>query len=145
MKSIKSPSADKEKRLSFLVQILARDIDAKMKAKLKERQTDVKLFQSLTLLSQRDGINQRTLAKKLQLPDYITSRKVNALVKAEYVRRDLDPTNRRAHVLYLTNAGKARLLELNEAAKGIDCLYLNALANEDKEILMELLIKISEK
>ncbi len=115
-----------------------------MKAKLKERQTDAKLFQSLTLLAQREGVTQRALGKKLLLPDYITSRKVNALVKAGFVKRDLDPNNRRAHALYLTRAGKAKLIKLSEEVKDIDRSYCNILNDKDKKKLISLLNKILE-
>jgi len=112
MTQIKNATDARENSFGFLIQTLAREIDAKMKLALKDVGVDVKVFANLLLLSEEDGINQRTLGEKLNFPEYFTSRNVDALVEAGYAERRPDPNSRRSFLIYLTDAGQKKASEL---------------------------------
>ena len=65
MTQISRAQAIREGSFGFLVQTIARTLDAKMKTELNQVGIDIKLFANLMLLSEEDGINQRQLGEKL--------------------------------------------------------------------------------
>ena len=126
----------KEDSFGFLIQTLARAIDAKMKAELKEVGVDVKIFANLMMLGQQDGINQREIGKRLNFPEYFTSRNVDALVDAGYAVRRPDPNSRRSFLIFLTDAGRAKADQLPSIVERVnDDVLANLTASERKQVV----------
>ena len=133
----------KEDSFGFLIQTLARAIDAKMKAELKEVGVDVKIFANLMMLGQQDGINQRQIGKRLNFPEYFTSRNVDALVEAGYAVRRPDPDSRRSFLVYLTDAGRAKAEQLPTIVKRVNDDVLSDLTAAERKRVIGLLQKVA--
>ena len=131
----------KEGSFGFLIQTLARRIDTTMRERLREVGVDVKIFANLMFLSEEDGINQRQLGRKLDFPEYYTSRNVDALVAAGYAERRPDPHSRRSFLIYLTEAGRAKAAELPPIIREVNDLYLEDFSADERKALMKLLQK----
>lgn len=133
----------KEDSFGFLIQTLARQIDAKMKAELKEIGVDVRIFANLMMLGQQDGINQRQIGKRLNFPEYFTSRNVDALVEAGFAERRPDPKSRRSLLVYLTAAGRAKAEQLPSIVKRVNDDVLSGLTAAERKRVIGLLQKVA--
>ena len=133
----------KEDSFGFLIQMLARVIDSKMKAELKAVGVDVKIFANLMMLGQQDGINQRQIGKQLNFPEYFTSRNVDALVDAGYAVRRADPNSRRSFLVYLTDAGRAKAEQLPMIVKRVNDDVLSGLTAAERKRVIALLQKVA--
>lgn len=128
----------------FLIQTLARRLDARMKDELEAIGVDIKLFANLMMLAEQDGINQRTLGDKLNFPEYFMSRNVDALVKAGFAERRPDPDSRRAYLIFLTDAGKAKAAELPPIIRRVNDELLADLGEHDRSSLIHLLQQVAQ-
>ncbi len=144
MTQISKAQAMREGSFGFLVQTIARTLDAKMKAELQEVGIDVKLFANLMLLSEEDGINQRQLGEKLNFPEYFTSRNIDALVSAGLVERRPDPNSRRSLLVFLTKEGRATAARLPPIIKRVNDDMLDGLTDAERTRVVGLLQKIAE-
>ncbi|QUS57114.1 MarR family winged helix-turn-helix transcriptional regulator [Pseudovibrio brasiliensis] len=135
--------AIRENSFGFLIQTLARDIDAKMKLALKEVDVDTKIFANLMVLSEEDGIKQRTLGEKLNFPEYFTSRNVDALVAAGFAERQPDPESRRSFLIFLTDAGRKKAAQLPSIVKQVNDDVLSELNKQEKSEVILLLQKVA--
>ena len=127
----------------FLIPTLARKLDARMKDELETVGVDIKLFAKLMMLAEKDGINQRTLGDKLNFPEYFMSRNVDALVSAGYAERRPDPNSRRAFLIFLTNAGKAKAKELPPIIHRVNDEILGDLSEDDRTSLINMLQQVA--
>ena len=143
MTQISKAKAIREGSFGFLVQTIARSLDAKMKAELKEVGVDIKLFANLMLLLEEDGINQRQLGEKLNFPEYFTSRNIDALVEAGLAERRPDPNSRRALLVYLTEEGRATAMRLPPIIKRVNDETLIGLTEPEKKQVVRLLQKVA--
>lgn len=127
----------------FLIQTLARTLDAKMKSELEEIGVDIKLFANLMMLAEKDGINQRSLGEKLNFPEYFMSRNVDALVKAGFAERRPDPNSRRSFLIYLTEAGQAKAAELPPIIARVNDAVLKDLSASERASLVSMLQRVT--
>ena len=143
MTQVPKARAVREQSFGFLVQSIARGVDAKLKAELSEVGIDVKIFANLMLLWEEDGISQRALAQKLNNPEYFTSRNIDALVAAGFAVRESDPTSRRTYLIHLTDAGRAKAKLLPKIIKRVNDEALADLDAAEKAQLVPLLQKVA--
>jgi DNA-binding MarR family transcriptional regulator len=73
----------------------------------------------LVVVSRRPGIRVAAAADQLHLADNSVSTLVNALAEAGLLRREADPTDRRAARLSLTAAGERRIAIWRDARAGL--------------------------
>jgi len=113
-----------------------------MKSKLRDHDIDLKVFANLMALSQQDGINQREIGKRLDFPEYYTSRNVDALVEAGLAERRADPKSRRSFLVFLTVKGRRKAAELPKVIADVNDDYLGSLTDEERETAITLLQKV---
>lgn len=133
----------REGSFGFLVQTLARRIDATMKDRLQDHGVDFRVFANLMALAEEDGINQRQLGARLDFPEYYTSRNVDALVKAGFAERRPDPNSRRSFLVYLTEAGREKAAEMPALIQQVNEQYLSDMTEEERNQLVALLQKVA--
>lgn len=133
-----------EESFGFLIQLLSRRIEAKMKLKLVPVGIDIKLFANMITLYRRDGVNQRELGKRLDFPEYYTSRNVDLLVKAGWVERRPDPDSRRSILIFLTKKGRETASQLPRLINEVNEDYLSSFTKEERKLLFELLQKAAK-
>ena len=73
-------------------------------------------WRTLLILSREPGINQAALAEKLEVHPVTVTQSVDRLVKAGWVRRERQETDRRAQRLFLNERAEPILEELNHIA-----------------------------
>lgn len=97
----------------------------------------------LTILNEREeGIRQRELAEKLMINPSSISEAIDKLEADRYIERNVDPSDRRATLITLTEKGKARAYEVeDERAEAFSSFFAN-LNEEEKKTLSELLQKL---
>jgi DNA-binding MarR family transcriptional regulator len=144
MTQIKNIKAVRQASFGFLVQVLARDLDVRMKAPLKEVGVDIKIFANLMLLFEEDGINQRALGERLNFPEYFTSRNIDALVKSGFAERKPDPNSRRSILIFLTPKGRAKARQLPAIIKKVNDEALSELSPEERTEIVGLLKKANK-
>ena len=135
--------AIREGSFGFLIQTLARRIDAEMKSELKAIGLDVKVFANLMALAEEDGVNQRRLGEKLDFPEYFTSRAVDALVGLGLAERRPDPDSRRTQLVFLTEEGRRRSKSLPGIVKGVNDRFLSQLSPLERSQAVALLQKVA--
>ncbi len=143
MTQIPKARAIREGSFGFLIQTLARRLDARMKEELQQIDVDIKVFANLMVLAEEDGINQRMIGERLNFPEYFTSRNVDALVKAGYAERRPDPNSRRAFLVFLTVEGRQKADMLPPIIRRVNEEFLAELAPPDREKVIQLLRQIN--
>lgn len=144
MTQIPKAQTTREASFGFLIQTLARRFDELMKSELKKVDVDVKLFAGLMMLMEQDGISQRKLGKKLNFPEYFTSRNIDALVQAGFVERCPDPDSRRSYLICLTDAGRAKAKSLPEIVRRVNAGVLVDFSKPEQAQVIDLLQKAAE-
>lgn len=141
MTQIPKAQTTREASFGFLIQSLARRFDGLMKSELAKVDVDVKLFAGLMMLLEQDGISQRQLGKKLNFPEYFTSRNIDALVQAGFVERRPDPGSRRSFLICLTDAGRKKAKTLPEVARRVNAEVLVDFSKSEQTQVIALLQK----
>jgi len=143
MTQVSKSQGTREWSFGFLIQTLARRIDATMKKELAKEGVDVKIFANLMVLAEKDGINQRQLGEKLDFPEYYTSRNVDALVHAGFAERRPDPSSRRSMLVFMTKAGREKAKKLPVIVRRVNEQYLKELSKEDRDQIIMYLQSIA--
>jgi DNA-binding MarR family transcriptional regulator len=71
----------------------------------------------IAVVSRVPGATQRTIAEALEVREITAGRLVDRLCEEGYLRRDENPSDRRAYSVYLTSAAQPLLDKLDELAK----------------------------
>src|SRR5918997_5778429 len=97
------------------------------------------------VLSHEPGVDQRRLADALGRDQTTTGQMVDDLVALGLVERRPSPANRRAHALFLTDAGAALLRDrLMPTIAGVQARILAALSPEEAATFLALLTRVTE-
>ena len=109
----------------------------------------INMYQAMSLIyiawySKIESVNQRSIEKYLYLSNPGVSKIVVFLEKEGYIIRTPDPRDARSYLLTATAKGDAFAQELNLAILEADKMILAPLNEEERQTLMELLIKIGE-
>lgn len=139
---ISSVRRNREHSFGYLMQSVARHIDINMKKRLAEVGVDVKIFANLMVLLEQDGINQRELGDILNFPDYYTSRNIDTLVKLGFAERRPDPNSRRTILIFLTEEGRKKAMELPKIIRESNTYQLRNLDDDEKTQIIKLLHKV---
>jgi DNA-binding MarR family transcriptional regulator len=99
-------------------------------------------FAMLQVLMDSPGIDQVTLAQRVAF-DAATSGAVIARLEAKaWVRRELDPADRRRRLLWLTAGGRKAATRMKSAAERVQARLLEPLNAQEQTQLLDLLGKL---
>jgi MarR family transcriptional regulator for hemolysin len=98
----------------------------------------------ISLKSQRLLASQRKLAEAIGIQGATLTHHLNAMEADGLVTRRRDPSNRRVHVVELTDAGEALFQRLRAAAVAFDRRLRAGLADEDVATLARLLDRLRD-
>ena len=101
-------------------------------------------FGAMSIVGDRPGIEQTALGAELGIDRANVADVVARLARSGHVSREVSATDRRARKLYLTDAGKAVVLEANRRLKRVGDHLLAPLAPPDREVFVELLLQLIE-
>lgn len=72
-------------------------------------------FRCLRLFGTDESLNNKTIAERMNLSPSRLTRIIDGLVKKKYIRRDIDPNDRRNMKVNLSTKGKLLVQQLNKA------------------------------
>jgi MarR family transcriptional regulator for hemolysin len=87
----------------------------------------------IAAVARNPGATQRTIAEALEVREITAGRLVDRLCDEGYLRRDENPSDRRAYCLYLTPAAQPVLDKLDELAKIHEAAIFAGFEAEDLE------------
>lgn len=87
--------------------------------------------------------SQKEIAETLVIDRTTMVHLLDVLEGRGLVRRDRDPKDRRAHAVYLTEAGAALLAEANQRLQQADADYLTPLSLEERGQLRDFLVRLT--
>ena len=90
------------------------------------------------------GVRQKTLTEELKIGPSSVSELISKLESDGYVRRTVDPADKRATLITLTELGEARTAELSDERNERLNKAFGTLTDDEKEQLIALLEKITE-
>ncbi len=96
----------------------------------------------LAYLARQQGINQAALAQILELEPITLARLLDRLQAAELIERRPDPKDRRAHLLYLTEAAYPLLDRIFVLAAEVREEALAGIVEPDRARLLDMLIEM---
>ena len=91
------------------------------------------------------GVRQKTLTEELKIRPSSVSETISKLEHDGYVRRTVDPDDKRATLITLTEVGEARAAELSDERNEQLAIVFEPLTDEEKEQLIALLQKLTER
>ncbi|MBP2645760.1 MAG: transcriptional regulator, MarR family [Firmicutes bacterium] len=99
----------------------------------------------LNRLAEQSGINQKELAKRVDKNEAIVTRMLAILERKQLVRKEIDPEDRRAFLIYLTSSGKEIQDNLVVLAEQTFESLLHEIAADDINTFRQVLTTIQQK
>ncbi|WP_053760376.1 MULTISPECIES: MarR family winged helix-turn-helix transcriptional regulator [Streptomyces] len=97
---------------------------------------------TLMLLGQSGAVAQQALAAKLQIDASVVVGILNELESSQLVERRRDPSDRRRHIVDITDKGRDVLTKAREAVSDVERSLFGGLSQEEITVLRELLARI---
>jgi DNA-binding MarR family transcriptional regulator len=89
-----------------------------------------------------EGVRQKAISEEIGINQSSTSELISKLETDGYIRRKVDPGDKRATLLFLTELGQARAAEVEDEKKAMSHGIFDALSDEEKHTLSDLLDKL---
>ncbi len=112
--------------------------------KLKHLDINRYFFTLITIYEHQPEITQQQLADKLQTDKVTTFRVVDHFCRVGYVRREVNPEDRRSMYLYLTPKGMKAIPEIKKAYANLNTVCLVGIDEHEKETFYKVLGRIIE-
>jgi DNA-binding MarR family transcriptional regulator len=95
----------------------------------------------LMAIAGKERITQKALSKELLIDKTTTAKAISKLEAEGYVRRKSDPEDKRYHLLYLTEEGRAVVPKVQRALDHVRYKSLIGISDEEYAIMLGLLKK----
>lgn len=136
--------ADLNRRFGFLLH----DVSRLWRRRFDHRAVELGLTRAqwtvLAHLYRGQGVNQATLADRLDVTQITLARLVDRLEGAGWVERRPHPEDRRAKCLYLTTKAEGQLERMRALADEVQNEALHGLGAEQQDLLIELLLRVKD-
>jgi DNA-binding MarR family transcriptional regulator len=129
--------------VGFLLSSLGHAVAAKFAARLAPLQLEPREFALLRALATREGASQQAIGERLGVPPSRMVALVDALEQRGLLERRPSPSDRRAHALYQTAAGKRLLAKATALAAGLEGELTQGLDQVQRAQLIELLDRVA--
>jgi DNA-binding MarR family transcriptional regulator len=130
------------------VGFLLHDVSRLMRATFDERAQSLGMTRAqwrvLMHLAKREGLNQRALAEILEIDNVSLGRHIDRLERDGWLERRPDPADRRAWLIYLSDAAGPTLKKMENIATAMQSDALSGLSQEDLARLTDMLMLIKE-
>jgi len=124
------------------IQILARQLDKAIKAKLADKGLTLDHFTMLMTLAEGENLTQTELGQRCRQQNYTITRALDVLVEKGLVERRADATSRRSHRVFLTKQGRALMPKLFAIVGQVNADFLQPLKPDEGATLGKLLLKL---
>nr|WP_249030675.1 MarR family transcriptional regulator [Sporomusa acidovorans] len=102
-------------------------------------------FSYLLYLYRQEGVSQDVMAKHFYVDKATTARAMAKLEELGYIRREEDPVDRRAYLVYLTAKGRDLEPKIRAVLKEWALLLTEDLSPEERDVSYQLLKRMAEK
>jgi MarR family transcriptional regulator, transcriptional regulator for hemolysin len=133
---------DPERSFGFLLHDIARLLRKKFDQRARGLGLSRAQWQLLVHLSRHEGINQSGLAEILEIESITVGRLVDRMEEAGWVERRLDPSDRRARLLYTTEKVAPVMERMRELAEATRNEALAGLSPAARDALIDTLIQV---
>jgi len=107
---------------------------------------DIERYYSiLYFLHTNNGCSQQWICNNLAIDKTAMVKVMDYLIEADYVRRKVNPDDRREHFVVLTKKGMKRTEEIVKSFNAIDRDLFSSVSKEDKETFLRMLNSLSLK
>jgi DNA-binding MarR family transcriptional regulator len=128
----------------LLLALLGQQAMRRLRAVHTAHELSPRQFQLLGLLHDRGAMSQRDLGAVMGVDPSILVTLLNPLEAGGYVSRRRDPTDRRRHIVSLSEAGAEHLIEAAHAQRVAEDALFAGLGADRREQLRELLIALRD-
>ncbi|MEL6948168.1 MAG: MarR family winged helix-turn-helix transcriptional regulator [Pseudomonadota bacterium] len=131
----------RETSAGWYIQRLAARLDTTMAQALDEIGLTLPQLPILMTALEHDGLTQADYANRFRKPPYAISRAIDGLVEAGLLERRPDKNSRRAHNIYVTQAGRTLAPKLFARIADVNAGMLSPLEPAEAQMLLSLLTK----
>ncbi|MDI6724992.1 MAG: MarR family winged helix-turn-helix transcriptional regulator [Methanobacterium sp.] len=110
-------SDDSEIPVSLIISVIHRTHMIFINEKIKDMDITAGQIPFLMVLSREEGISQDDLASHFHIDKGTVARALRKLEDNKYLFREIDPENRRRHLIYLTSKGKSTVPKIVDIDK----------------------------
>ncbi|MGQ7871627.1 MarR family winged helix-turn-helix transcriptional regulator [Bacillus sp. 1A] len=96
----------------------------------------------LMVLAEKEGISQKALSEELLIDKTTTAKAIRKLEAEGYVQREIDPTDNRYNLLYLTELGRTVMPKVRAVLDDIGKNSRVGMDDEEYELMLALLKKV---
>jgi DNA-binding MarR family transcriptional regulator len=132
-----------ENSIGKWISILNRHCQAYISKHLKEYNIGSGQYVFIITLYKNNGISQDKLSELLNIDKGTTAKAIKKLEEEGYVRREIDPADRRAYKLYATEKAFAIEPAICEVLKSSNKILSMGFTEEDKAVARRLLEKMA--
>ncbi len=136
---VKENSMDNDIPLAGLISIAYRTQEIYLNSKMRRLGLSSGRFIVLIYLSREQNVTQEDLAEHFHIDKSTIARSVGKLESAGYVRREIDPSDRRAVRLFLTKRGEDVVPEIRKIGMQWEEIACAGLSEDERSNLYSLL------
>lgn len=133
---------DPERSFGFLIHDSARLMRREFERKARALGLTRAQWAAIAHLRRNEGCNQSTLADLLDVEPITLARLLDRMETAGWVRRQADPKDRRARLVFLTEKAKPLLDRLADFAQDTRDVALAGMTAEEQERAIDFMIKV---
>jgi len=97
----------------------------------------------ILMLFHGEGVSQRELARELHLDKAAVARMIKKLSQAGYIRKEVDPEDRRASKIHLTEDGRELVPQIRKVLNGWSNVLTGGFSPREQEEVLGLLERMS--
>jgi DNA-binding MarR family transcriptional regulator len=131
--------------LGFLMVDVTRLLRRAFKQRLEGSDLTLAQARALVYIFHQEGVRQVELADQLEVQPITLARLIDQLEEMELVVRKPDPTDRRAHLIYLTEAAQPHLDAIEDVSAAIRKDATRDFSEQEITVLMSALQKIRSR
>ncbi len=131
--------------VGFAVSTLGFAVAMRFRERLAPLEIEPRDFALLRALSAREGVSQHALGEQLRIPPSRMVAFIDALEERGLLERRPHPSDRRAHALHLTPAGRKLLAKAVAVASRFEGELCGRLSAAEREQLLTLLGEVREQ
>jgi DNA-binding MarR family transcriptional regulator len=131
--------------VGFMLSSLGHAVAGTFSARLQPLGLEPREFALLRSVGSQEGASQQAVGERLGIPPSRMVALVDALEARKLLERRPSPSDRRAHALHLTEAGRRLLGQATQVAAGLEGELTQDLSAAQRTQLIELLDRVSER
>ncbi len=131
--------------VGFQLSSLGHAVAAQFSARLTPVELEPRQFALLRRVAIHEGGSQQAMGERLGIPPSRMVALVDELERRKLIERQPSPSDRRAHALYLTPAGKRLLAKATELAASYEREITQDLDADERALLLEQLDRVAQR